>query len=56
MAFGVIMLISGLLVLFVVLGFWLGALLLLVAGIVALVRQEASHTSRGTDPDQVLLH
>lgn len=39
-ASGVIMLLSGLLGLFVVLGFWLGALLLLVAGIIALVRKE----------------
>jgi hypothetical protein len=37
---GVLMLLSGLLGFFVVLGFWLGALLLLVAGIIALVRKE----------------
>ena len=37
---GVMMLLSALLGLFVVLGFWLGALLLLVAGIIALLRKE----------------
>ncbi len=41
-ASGVMMLLSGLLGLFVVLGFWLGALLLLVAGVVALLRKEKS--------------
>jgi len=39
-ASGVMMLLSGLLGIFVVLGFWLGALLLLVAGIIALLRRE----------------
>jgi len=36
----VMMLISGVLGLFVALGFWVGALLLLVAGIIALIRKE----------------
>jgi hypothetical protein len=36
----VMMLISGALGLFVALGFWVGALLLLVAGIIALIRRE----------------
>jgi hypothetical protein len=39
-ASGIMMLLSGFLGLFVVLGFWLGALLLLVGGIVALLRKE----------------
>jgi hypothetical protein len=37
---GVMMLLTGFLGLFVLLGFWLGALLLLVAGIVTLLRKE----------------
>lgn len=37
---GATMIISGILGLFVALGFWVGALLLLVAGIIALIRKE----------------
>jgi len=37
---GVTMLVSGILGLFVALGLWIGALLLLVAGIIALIRKE----------------
>ena len=39
-AAGLMMLISGLLGLFVALGFWIGALLLLVAGIISLIKRE----------------
>jgi hypothetical protein len=51
-ASGVMMLLSGLLGLFVVLGFWLGALLLLVAGIVALLRKEKPTTPPLPPPAQ----
>jgi len=37
---GVIMVVTGVLGLFVALGFWMGALLFIVAGIVALIRKE----------------
>jgi len=51
-ASGAVMLLSGLLGLFVVLGFWLGALLLLVAGIVALLRKEKPSTPPPPPPTQ----
>jgi hypothetical protein len=51
-ASGVMMLLSGLLGLFVVLGFWLGALLLLVAGVVALLRKEKPTTAPPPPPTQ----
>jgi amino acid transporter len=53
-ASGAIMLLGGLLGLFVVLGFWLGALLLLVAGVVALLRREKHPPPPPSSPTQTV--
>jgi hypothetical protein len=48
------MLLSGLVGLFVVLGFWLGALLLVVAGVVALLRKEKHPPPPPPSPTQTV--